>query len=295
MIRFSLDGLTIRVSVIVFLLLPFALAFGLAGQFLFLFAAVTWHETAHVLAAYRFGLHTVRIDITPIGEVAVIPHTEALPVWKRLCILLAGPASSLALAGLCYAATASLPVNLTTLIHINLAIGLFNLLPFVPLDGGRVVEVLLARAIGALTACRITQKFSTCGGLLLMAAGFLQAALFPLNFSLLCIGLYLRRACREAHFTQAFAIYQGLAMTKQKAGFRKYLPVKTYSVPSDMPVKTVFARLNWDTFHIYHLRTTGCCLTEQDILAYIRENGLQGVLSDIVPSLYNREKCDTMG
>ena len=279
-----LRGLTIRVSPAVLALLPISFALGLAGYFCILFIAVTTHEMAHILTARRFGLRTSQLNITPLGEMALIENTASRPFSQRLSILLAGPMTSLFLAAAahCLSLLTTTPLPLADgFLRTNLAIGLFNLLPFCPLDGGRVFLLLLERAIGIPPAHRFMHRLSAFGGLLLMAAGLVQAVFFPFNLSLYCIGVYLRKTALAARHLQAADLYRDLVLRKIKTTFDRPLPIRHFAAPSLMPVKTAYTRLHWDSFHTYHL-PNGTIVTEADLLRYIRENGLRGALEDCV-------------
>jgi len=285
--------LPVRVSLMFILIFPLTIALGLAGQFLFVLTAAIWHELAHIIAAWRFGLRAERMVITPIGVMAHIPGGEALTMWKRLFVLLAGPLLSLLAAGLLFfvgraianAGADYLLGGLRGLLYANLAVGLFNLLPFMPLDGGRIVSLLLERLLGALAACRVMRSVSKTGSVAIIALGFLQAALFPFNISLLCIGLYINKAAREAYFAQAFMIYKDMAVLGIKNSFRKPLRNKLWFATGAESLQSVFSRFNWDTFQTYRL-PSGILLTEREILAYIRENGLRGSLTEAASALH---------
>jgi len=275
-------GLTIRISPAIFILLPICLLLGLAGSFCILFTAVTAHELAHILTARHFGLRATRLDITPLGEMAVLDGIETLSLPRRLWILLAGPLVSMALAGLCCALP--LPLPLAAFARANLTIGLFNLLPVCPLDGGRIVCLLTERAAGIVTAHRFSRRLSAIGSVLVMALGVVQVILFPPNISLLSIGIYLYTTGRATASTQAVTHYRDMVLRDSKAAFRRPLPCRVFRVPNDTPVKAAYARLNWDCRHEYRLHPSELLVTEASLLHFIRENGLRGTLMDCAAS-----------
>lgn len=145
--------------------------------------SLTVHEFAHAWMADRLGDDTARLQgrkslhpfahLDPVGSVALpllgVPFGWARPVpveprrfaarvsmARGLALTaLAGPASNLLLAALCAAIGAALagpigPVGHTFLermVHVNLALAVFNLLPIPPLDGSRIVDGLLPDAL----------------------------------------------------------------------------------------------------------------------------------------------------
>lgn len=134
----------------------------IASMFAFVlavFASVVAHELGHALTARSFGLATRQILLLPIGGVAQIEGAH-MPPREETLVALAGPAVSFLLAGLFFALatlTGDLaPDNILGLLAwANAGLGLFNLLPAFPMDGGRVFRALLSARMGPLRATEI--------------------------------------------------------------------------------------------------------------------------------------------
>jgi len=130
---------------------------------LLLFACVTVHELAHSLTAMRFGVKVRDITLLPIGGISQMEEMPHKPS-EELRMSLAGPLSNFIIAAILL--LLSIPLNfpaevssgrmgqvlgsvswgglLAYLITANIMLGLFNLLPAFPMDGGRVLRSLLA-------------------------------------------------------------------------------------------------------------------------------------------------------
>jgi Zn-dependent protease len=130
------------------------------------FVCVTLHELGHALAARCFGIRVPRILLLPIGGMA---EMESIPRRPRdeIIIALAGPAVNYVLIGLLMIFV-RFPhgwhlgyFELTAagmgryLVLANLVMGVFNLLPAFPMDGGRVLRALLATRLSYLRATQI--------------------------------------------------------------------------------------------------------------------------------------------
>jgi Zn-dependent protease len=136
------------------------------------FGCVLLHELGHALTARRFGIGTVDITLYPIGGVARLQRLPRAP-GAELLITLAGPAVNFAIAAILFCimlvagATFGLSWTfgsiLSELFWINLGLGLFNLIPAFPMDGGRILRALLSTALGRAEATRIA---STVGQVL---------------------------------------------------------------------------------------------------------------------------------
>jgi Zn-dependent protease len=129
-----------------------AVMFGL-GFALAIFACVLLHEFGHALVARRFGIETRRITLLPIGGVAELERSPEDP-RAEMWIAAAGPAVNFAIAGVLalvgfsfgiFASSGLLAVVFTGLLWANLMLGLFNLVPAFPMDGGRVFRAWAAR------------------------------------------------------------------------------------------------------------------------------------------------------
>lgn len=113
------------------------------------------HELGHAVAAMRFGVRTEHITLYPMGGVAAMEQIPEDPD-QEIVIALAGPAVNFVLAALggwAWMLTDS-PLAFGFVVS-NLGLGLFNLLPAFPMDGGRVLRAALARRMGWMPASRL--------------------------------------------------------------------------------------------------------------------------------------------
>lgn len=131
------------------------LAYGVAlGYALLLALSVLIHELAHALTARVFGWPSTEIVLNLWGGHTQFASHNASP-GRSLLVALAGPTANFVLAGLGWALlTALTPGSVgyllaTILVWANLLIGVFNVLPGLPLDGGRLVESIVWRATGS--------------------------------------------------------------------------------------------------------------------------------------------------
>ena len=117
------------------------------------FLSVVAHELSQSVLAKRQGIPVHGITLFIFGGVSRLSREPDGP-WKEFVIAVIGPVSSLLLAGIFGAAwyalgsgNSTLEVMLFLLAWSNFSLGVFNILPGYPLDGGRVLRA----AIGGLT------------------------------------------------------------------------------------------------------------------------------------------------
>lgn len=146
---------------------------------LLLFVCVTLHEFGHALVAKYFKVNVPHITLLPIGGVASLERMPDKPLQEFL-IAIAGPLVNFIIAGLLFPLillshglqngsfgfntvgellaqmqSPGLSNLLIYLVITNLGLGIFNLLPAFPMDGGRVLRALLAMGMSYVDATRI--------------------------------------------------------------------------------------------------------------------------------------------
>lgn len=117
-----------------------------------IFASVVLHELGHAVAARKVGVTVSGIDLGFLGGAAKM---QTLPkrAQDEVFIAAAGPAVSLALGGLGLALGAATHVWLFGWLGwANLIIAAFNLIPALPMDGGRILRALLTRKMDYVKA-----------------------------------------------------------------------------------------------------------------------------------------------
>ncbi|HEV8586811.1 MAG TPA: site-2 protease family protein [Methylomirabilota bacterium] len=184
------------------------LAYALYGVLaaLLLFVSVLLHELAHALAALDQGVPVGGITLHVFGGVSQLDAEPPTP-RAELLIAVVGPLTSFALAGLCLvidravAGPAAFHAVAGYLVVVNLVVGVFNLVPGFPLDGGRVLRAVVWWWTGRLS--RATQIASRCGsavGFVLVGVGVARAVAGDLVGGLwfVLIGLFLHQAARAS-------------------------------------------------------------------------------------------------
>ncbi|MFT7484743.1 MAG: Zn-dependent protease [Candidatus Paceibacteria bacterium] len=157
---------------------------------------VLLHELGHCVVAKHYGVTVSHITLWPLGGVAWMEDIPEDPKIEGL-IALAGPAVNFALALLALPAVFLLPGDpgsmemspagmAATFIGINLTLGIFNLVPAFPMDGGRVLRAVMGTRMDWLTA---TEKAVRIGKTLAIIGGL--AGIFTGHFMLTFVAGYI--------------------------------------------------------------------------------------------------------
>ncbi|MDQ7841173.1 MAG: site-2 protease family protein [bacterium] len=179
-----------------------------------LFASVLAHEFGHALTARRFGMRTHAIMLFLFGGVAQVAEEPPSPRAEFL-VAIAGPLTSLALAAALYAVSPvlgdrALGTIVRYLVVVNLMLGVFNMIPGFPLDGGRVLRALLWRRSNNLPrATRIAARTGQVVAVLFIVAGLvvLSRSLIT-GLWLVLIGWFLDAGAQSSY--QQVVLRQGL-------------------------------------------------------------------------------------
>ncbi|MBL7184132.1 MAG: site-2 protease family protein [Anaerolineae bacterium] len=249
-----------------------------------LFACVTLHELAHSLTAMRYGVTVREITLLPIGGLAQMEEIPAKPA-QELKMSLAGPLTNIAIAILLILICLPLGLRSTMgaeelfqvlgtvswrglvayLVSANLTLGLFNLVPAFPMDGGRVLRAFLAMRMDYAQATAIAVRIGQGLAVLLGLWGFMGGG-FTLIF--IAIFVYLG-AGQEGRTVEVKSVLEDM-----QVGQAMSRPVQTLT-PTDMVnevVELILQGLQADFPVLEGDRLVGM-LTEGDVLAALHKEG----------------------
>jgi Zn-dependent protease/CBS domain-containing protein len=165
---------------------------------LFLFIFVVFHELAHSVIARHYGINVRKIILYPIGGVSEIEEIPDNPSqeWR---MAIAGPLTSLLIGAVLLGisllispqTSITLAVFFTTtgnflfdFATLNILLGVFNLVPAFPMDGGRVFRALLAERMKFSDATRYAVYLGRIFGIIMVVVGFI------FNFFLILVGIF---------------------------------------------------------------------------------------------------------
>ncbi len=201
----SIKEMEIAVHPLVLVVLAGACVLGRLYDLLQAMLALTLHEAAHVVVAGVFGYRIRRVELQPFGGVARLSD-QGLSLHGEWCIAAAGPVASFIIAGVasmvCYISPMT-GARMEPFLAYNLALGVVNLLPALPLDGGRIVRCAIQARANASVALKLTAWAGVICGAIMLAAAVVGAMHDIYNLTLPVMGLFLLLAAiGELHTTQ---------------------------------------------------------------------------------------------
>lgn len=242
-------------------------------------AVLTLHEGAHFACAALLKIPVTQIELTPFGGSMQIPLIEALPPRHALALSGAGPACNFLL--LCLSVLLSWRFSvfhpfLLSFIYGNLIMLCLNLLPVLPLDGGRMLLALLSKHFSRARLLGIFLTVSRLLALLLIAAGFVLALRGVFCFSLILFGVYLLYAAAIEEKTGVSRYLASFMARRLRFESRKTLPVQAICAASSLPAYMLINQLRPGTYH------TVCVVDESTLrpLGYLHEEMLLSCILD---------------
>lgn len=261
-------------------MMGFAGLIGLAGS-------IILHELGHAVVARRYGMQIRGITLFLFGGIAEMDEEPSSPKGEAV-MALAGPAVSLALSALCWAAAALLvhgvfgppPLGLLLVVSyvafINGLLALFNMIPAFPLDGGRVLRaVLWGWRKDLIWATRLAGRTGVALGIAVMLGGlYVTASGDPIGGGWwILIGLFIRAAAIGSVRHQ---LHLAALVGQPVSRFVEPHPV---SVPPDLPLDRFLA----DTVEVYGLASFPVVQPDGRLLGRVRADAASQVAVELRP------------
>ncbi|NLJ41722.1 MAG: hypothetical protein GX352_08990 [Clostridiales bacterium] len=269
----TLFGVDINVSIILVVLVVLAVILGRGAEVAMIFFVFMAHETAHVLVAKALKMKVGEIELLPFGGAVRIENVFELNPINEIYIALAGPAANiLLLLGSSALQNMGLIASRGNVIftRVNLGLAGFNLLPALPLDGGRVLRAILAREIGLRKATKVAAYGGFILALFLIMTGLYAFYLRVYNPSFFVLAGFIAYSAVKENRTAPYTSIRGVTFKKDILSKEGLLYTRELIVLYDIPLKEVMKRFAPHRYHFikvvdHSLRVWGY-LDETEIL-----------------------------
>lgn len=272
-----------------------------------IFLSVTLHELGHALVARAFRIPVKDITLYPIGGVARLGARPKTPLQEFL-IALAGPAVNvllvLLLGGLgawligveplraaLFNAQQEHPTLLTLLamlISSNTVLAVFNMVPALPMDGGRVLRAVLSGLLGGERATKFSAVVAR-----VLAVGLFGLGVFSQNPMLSVIAAFVFFGAGQEVREQRIAhVLEGVQVGD---AINPYAPRLTPATTLGEAV-TLLTATHWDAFAVEHAGRFAGVVTRRALLDAAGVHGARGYVAGLmnreVPTLDARERLE---
>ncbi len=208
--------------------------------------AIFLHECFHAIAARLFGVALFSFRPSAIG---IRARLKGIPrsFKRQVAIYIAGPMGNFLMALLFLKGEGFF----YSLFEANLAIGLFNLLPMYPLDGGQIFIIVFYKLVGSNDTFRLVKRLSFFTKIGLALVGLIQIVFFS-NPSLLVAAIMLP-GTRLLEETVSMMKLENLLNRKQRIISKGVYPARHIIVLDECTLGDVLQKLDYDRFHIIYV------------------------------------------
>lgn len=258
----------------VLLLIFFALLFDFANFLLLTYLVVFIHETAHALTAVLLKVKLDKIEIMPFGVTIAIHGTHIKKPIHEIIIAAAGPICSGVLAFLCYR------LNLGSfMVTANTAIALINIIPALPLDGGRILKAVLTERWGYVKAFNFTLKITKICAVIMSVVGVVLLFYTKFNFSLILIGAFLIVNTITEQRGSTHIMMTEILRSREKLSNGCAERSGVIAISADEPARKALKLLSYNRYYIINIIDSDMkilgTITETQLIEQLVEKGIR--------------------
>ena len=219
------------------------------------FISIFLHEISHIVIAKKNGCKFNNFKIHIYGTSAEFINIDELSKREKIQIYLAGPCMNLAVA--CIFFFVGLIINnsiVDKMININLSLLFFNILPAYPLDGSRVLEIILSEKILYKEVTDIISKISY-----MIALGLITISLVifiynkGINISLIIAAIIIYLITRSEKKSAMYILMGNIFVKRNKLLRNKYIENKSISVYYKLGLANVMSIIDKNRFNSFYV------------------------------------------
>jgi len=217
------------------------------------YVVATLHETAHIIVAKRCKVPISKVEILPFGITMHPVEESVLKPADEVKICLAGPLCNFAVAYLVWRFYNGAFGEYVVIF--NLAMGIFNLLPALPLDGGRIMRALLVKRFGHIRSTSVAFNITKIVAVAMGVFGIWVIVTTKFNFSFLLVGCFLVANLTEEKKRANSIIMKDILYSRKKLS-NGVCASESVVVNLYERVMNVISRLSYDRYYIVYVADT---------------------------------------
>lgn len=215
-----------------------------------LLAALLLHETTHLIFAELFGYQVQEFKLTPLGGCMAMDDLMTIHPVAEFVIAVAGPFSNFLMVGAVWylGLLGVKSLWLDNWAHWNWLLGTVNLIPAVPLDGGRMVHALLKKIVPLETGTIVAKAVSRSAGGLFLILGAIRFWTGRPGIIYILTGIFILYQVFNYQSPKLYSFWRMSKKRKKSFSIKGYANLKPVLVKPDALVRNILQRYGGDEF-----------------------------------------------
>ncbi len=280
--------LKIRISHSFLLLILVASATGHGLKVAIIYISIFVHEIAHAIVTKMLGGKVYYLKLLAVGVKISINESYCSNI-NKIAIYSIGPISNFFLTGLCYILKGSLLneiIDFDFLIFVNIYLAVFNLIPILPLDGGKILREIFVFSMGIIDAERCTRNISVFIMIVFTAIIVIQTRLNKINYSFILIAIYIFLNLLSRGRSVSAVNIKNILLRKSRILKKGIYPVREVVALKNISLGEIIKRLDFDKFHFINIVDSDLkiikTISEQDIIDGAIKYNINTTLEELI-------------
>ncbi|MEI6101616.1 MAG: site-2 protease family protein, partial [Eubacteriales bacterium] len=213
--------------------------------------AICIHECAHMLTAKAVGLNVESLYVLPFGCAAEISGYGTINTSREIITAAAGPAVNIMVAcALTMLPKDYLDTYVMLFIWVNVTLAAVNLLPVLPLDGGRIMMAAIKIFFNERTAWKILNWAGVAAGIVMCLSGMYMVLNGSVNPTWLIMGVFLLAYAAMSLKNFPFASYRNAEEKRKRLAKKGSANVKQIAVMRTATLREVLREMESSKMNI---------------------------------------------
>jgi len=257
------------------------------GMLIMVYIVAFLHEMAHIFVAGVLKVKVGAIEIMPFGITMRLESSYIKEPAKEIMISLAGPLSNfimMAIAGSLLDTGLASKELLEFFIMINISMMVLNLMPIIPLDGGRALRGTLTIKKGFVKAYNFVMQITKIFAVIVILSGLAVLIISGFNFSLILIGAFLVSGVISEKRAGSLMVMRDILYNRYKLD--GIMNTKCFISKECEPARKTLKNLSYNNYSIVtvvdeNMQICGA-LTETEIVEGIIKKGIGVKLGNLI-------------
>lgn len=287
----SIDSIEIKTDILSIMIFAVLAYVGILQQFLLVFIAFLMHELGHIIVARLFGLTVKSLRLTPFGGIADIESFYYADEKTEFSVAIAGPLISLTLAVVFSALSRYIDFYgnwVDTFIYVNALIAGINLIPALPLDGGRALRAIVRKVTTEKKANNMIANFSICIGSAFLLWAAIYLTINVINVNVILLGIFIIVNAIKEKNNSTYTLAKGIVAKKQRMDKYGHIGIAPLAANKSEKASSIIGNFSSTKYNVVAVLNDDMRLSkiigEEEILCAVIEKGAHTPIGNIAKS-----------